>query len=353
MEVDDEYNGTLSGDQTNFDENDLEIQHNPDDQEVSIGPIEEHDSSHDNRPSSTATTTNEDMENYIQRMVNEKVKLALQERGVTGKDMVDNKAGKTDKNLSPERTPLKRSGLVKSPSDTTIYAPVLKLTPKVGCINQVNSQCHNNEQSIVDKIANFVTQVRLESESALSDNRMRLNILGGECAVGKEVVAKRDDQPQASGSGQNKSRFVVGQADPMSAAREEAERLITEAERFKATVEPPKGKEIEHNAYTDSVDDEFFHITCHIDQAVKAKIERGEFIELEKLLVRDRLFNRSMQSDSRLALYNIDGFTYVAAAYDREGRISGVCKWEQAFRVYAATFSKANPSRASEIWQYV
>ena len=28
-------------------------------------------------------------------------------------------------------------------------------------------------------------------------------------------------------------------------------------------------------------------------------------------------------------------------------------KWEQAFRVYAAIYTKANPHRASEIWQYV
>ena len=38
---------------------------------------------------------------------------------------------------------------------------------------------------------------------------------------------------------------------------------------------------------------------------------------------------------------------------DKNSKISGICRWEQAFRVYAAIYSKANLRRASEIWQYV
>ena len=30
-----------------------------------------------------------------------------------------------------------------------------------------------------------------------------------------------------------------------------------------------------------------------------------------------------------------------------------VKKWDQAFRVYAAIYTHANPDRASEIWQYI
>ena len=35
-------------------------------------------------------------------------------------------------------------------------------------------------------------------------------------------------------------------------------------------------------------DHEFFHITSQIDPALRIKIERGEFIDLEQLLPRDR-----------------------------------------------------------------
>ena len=97
-------------------------------------------------------------------------------------------------------------------------------------------------------------------------------------------------------------------------------------------------------------DDEFFHITCHVDPVLRAKIERGEFVELEKLLTKEKFKSRS--DEGRLEFYNKDGHTYLAPV-NRKGKITNIRRWEQAFRVYAAIYSKANPARAEEIWQYV
>ena len=36
-------------------------------------------------------------------------------------------------------------------------------------------------------------------------------------------------------------------------------------------------------------DDDFFHLTCHIDPSLFHKIEKGEYVELEKLLPKDKL----------------------------------------------------------------
>ena len=38
---------------------------------------------------------------------------------------------------------------------------------------------------------------------------------------------------------------------------------------------------------------------------------------------------------------------------DREHKITGIHRWDQAFRVYATIYCGANPSRSQEIWQYV
>ena len=38
---------------------------------------------------------------------------------------------------------------------------------------------------------------------------------------------------------------------------------------------------------------------------------------------------------------------------DKDNKITNVRRWEQAFRIYAANYSQANPHRSSEIWQYV
>ena len=45
-------------------------------------------------------------------------------------------------------------------------------------------------------------------------------------------------------------------------------------------------------------DDDFFHLTCHIDQSLKKKIENGEFVDLDKLLPKDNSFQ------SRLSVSN-------------------------------------------------
>ena len=100
-------------------------------------------------------------------------------------------------------------------------------------------------------------------------------------------------------------------------------------------------------------DDEFFHLTCHVDPNIIPKIEKGEFVDLEKLLPRDP--TRKLSGDEgRMELANRDGaIFFILASKQEQGKISGVRKWEQAFRVYAAIYSRANPHRSAEIWQYV
>ena len=48
-----------------------------------------------------------------------------------------------------------------------------------------------------------------------------------------------------------------------------------------------------------------------------------------------------------------EGGMYFVPAQDCDLKIGNVRKWEQAFRVYAAIYSRANPHRSAEIWQYV
>ena len=146
------------------------------------------------------------------------------------------------------------------------------------------------------------------------------------------------------------------------AAKATADEILLQAERFRANIASPKGNEQVGNFVNgvvcppiypagDEGDDDFFHVTCHIDGNLKEKIERGEFVDLERLLPKDR--NSFIGEDKRMELVSKDGMTYFSPVQDRGSRISSIRKWEQAFRVYAAIFSKAQPHRASEIWQYV
>ena len=128
-------------------------------------------------------------------------------------------------------------------------------------------------------------------------------------------------------------------------AKEKAAQIIVDAEQFHAKIaEPPKGRLLIDTGLSD---DNFFHITCHVDTNLKAKIENGDFVELEKLLPKGK------NKEGGMELVNRNGSTFFIPAESNNLKINGVRRWEQAFRVYAALYSAANPHRAAEIWQYI
>ena len=98
-------------------------------------------------------------------------------------------------------------------------------------------------------------------------------------------------------------------------------------------------------------DDDYFHLACHVDSTMKQRIERGEFVDLDKLLPKKRGGNND---EGRLEWISKDGMTFLAPAQDsKDTKINGIRRWEQAFRVYAAIYCSANPARTTEIWQYI
>ena len=164
-------------------------------------------------------------------------------------------------------------------------------------------------------------------------------------------------------AGNNPQPGTSSQADPVEeAAKLRANHLILEAERYKAAVNSPPGMEIDHNQIPPELsvgcqvqgvldDDEFFHVSCHVDDSLKNKIERGQFVDLEKLLPRSRI-NPGGFDDTEMKLVFREGRSFFVPVQS-QNKINSVRRWEQAFRIYAAIYSQANPSRSSEIWQYV
>ena len=95
-------------------------------------------------------------------------------------------------------------------------------------------------------------------------------------------------------------------------------------------------------------DDDFFHLTCHIEPNLIHKVEKGEFVELEKLLPKDKYG----KSEERLEWVHRDGGTFLVPTH-RDSKIGSFRKWEQAFRAYTTINCGANPHRSKEIWQYI
>ena len=205
---------------------------------------------------------------------------------------------------------------IKSPSDTTLYKPALAKG--------------RNSSELLNCITNFVENIRIETTSGQSSAHSMPIRREPACANRQQL--NMDEQPQAQSP------------QPHNSGRDEQPRkLLTQAEKYKENWSAPKG-----NVDCDN-DDDFFHVTCHIDKTLREKIERGEFIELEILLPKER---NSYKAPDRLELISKDGQAYFAPAQDRN-KITGIRTWEQAFRVYAAVYSKARPSQASEIWEYI
>ena len=235
---------------------------------------------------------------------------------------------------------------IKSPSDTTLYKPVLQLQREVN--NVIDHETVQN--NMMNRISDFVESLRLEGDHSR-----------GSAATASRVVVPGREEAQAK-----------------------ADRAILEAEKFEAVINEPEGmSHLAHSIHlqdnvndsgegqgqerqpfgvnthqgenerisTGLSDDDFFHLTCFIEPSLISKIEKGEFVELEKLLPKPR--NKRRGNDNLMQWVHRDGETFLAPAGDGDRAISGIRRWEQAFRVYSTIYCSVKPHRAKEIWQYI
>ena len=163
-----------------------------------------------------------------------------------------------------------------------------------------------------------------------------------------------------------------------------ADQLLLQAEKFKERIEAPKGKSFhellmpyDYEKLRDrfvkpeglapldkeilllrnfNQNDEFCHVTSQIDPSLKGKIERGEFVDLERLLPKDRA-GKNPGDELNRQLFNLiaqgTSSFLEPPSTNKSEKINSIRKWDQVFRVYAAIYTNANPNRSSEIWQYI
>ena len=322
------------------------------------------------------------LQRMIDNLVEKKVQAAL--KGQSGMvNLSENRQYQT-KQVTPK--PIRVQNKVKSPSDTTIYAPALAKNLNMTRPSVLDSMHHDASRDgqktltvqHINQIADFVEAVRLEQQEQQQQQLQRPQIMG-------RIVPSPKDISEAGGSGVGQvNDQVVNLQEQDKADVEEAktlaDQLIIQAEQFKAAVAPKSGindviqgkandicdgsvsdflshpifkgliNHIRGSLQVADPDDDFFHITCHLDANLKAKISRGEFVELERLLPKNK--NQIINGDKKLQFYYQNGESYFAPS-EGNNQITNVRRWEQAFRVYAAVYSEANPDRSSEIWQYV
>ena len=295
------------------------------------------------------------------------------------KEMMDeemSKGGHGSRRSSTPQQKGKKELIMKSPSDTTIYAPALALRNSPNLINKDKLSVRIGKDSSVNDVSNFVEHYRRDSgrterspsQERSSSKRRHQRGHDGDDARSRskksktpESRARRHNPEEASTTRGRRDRHHQNDYRDNP-----AEQMVIDAEKYKASVAPPKGRsdnnpDVDHlismiqtirSKYEDNEDDDFFHVTCHVDMNLKEKISKGEFVDLERLLPKNR---SQMMSDSDKTELIHNGNTYLLPGESNEKytRINSIRKWEQAFRIYAAIYSEANPDRSAEIWQYV
>ena len=327
----------------NSSEDDYSEAENSDSQSSESGEIsDQSDSGDDTSENGEESTSEEELDRNDPR-VQKLLKQLMDEEADKKKKRHSHKSSKNTPKGVNQIT--KNANMIKSPSDTTLYAPALCKQSGNSQVGIVRNLMNNSNTPVSSKqISEFVERIRRDESERRSQSIDRSSPRNG--------TAAREE---------NSTNPVAN--------------LVVEAERFKASIEKPSGNnERNVDVLNESVleliellkkkvdvdndnDDDFMHVTCHIDSNLRTKIGRGEFVELERLLpkTRNQVMNVSSSgSNSEIQLVRRDGASFVIPeTVSKENKITNIRKWEQAFRVYTAIYSEVNTERSAEIWQYV
>ena len=132
--------------------------------------------------------------------------------------------------------------------------------------------------------------------------------------------------------------------------------MIKQAETNKIQILQAPGEQLNYEQNFTSnhfqsmiIDEDYMYLTQHVDDNNRAKIERGEYVDLAKLLPKDRIV---LEEDNRMQLIIKDGKSFWVPASSDSSTITNYTKWHQGFRVYTDIYSRAHPMRSSELIQY-
>ena len=247
----------------------------------------------------------------------------------------------------------KNEEVYKSPSDTMIYAPAIAC---LGLNSKLKNKYSNRKEderggntptADVSGVANLSkTDGNSESETIAKTNQeVLINDFLTNMRLGEKTTEKQSTRVRSE------VRVPKEQRSKLELAREDADQMVIQAEKYKAQLLPEGMIDKLNKLFQSSNDDEFFYTNCHIDETIRDKIKKGGFVELEKLLVRRK--GMKPRNEHKVDIVSKDGVTSITSTEDKETKITSVHKWDQAFRVYATIYTKENPHRGSEIWQYI
>ena len=98
------------------------------------------------------------------------------------------------------------------------------------------------------------------------------------------------------------------------------------------------------------VDESYLMVATHVDEHLFNKIINHEYVDFSRLIPKDKVLEEDFGG---MELIHKAGRTIFTPYVDRDATtISSFNRWEQAFRVFSAIYTKQYPHRASELIQY-
>ena len=108
--------------------------------------------------------------------------------------------------------------------------------------------------------------------------------------------------------------------------------------------------EVPRMVNTALIDQDYQMIDAHIDEQIKKKIQNMEYVDLGKLLQKNRTLR---EEDHRMEIVSRNRLTFLSPIADRDQvQINSYMKWEQSFRIYSNILTSKYPSMATELLQY-
>lgn len=162
---------------------------------------------------------------------------------------------------------------------------------------------------------------------------------------------------------------VRSQEDKRRALKKQTDQRLTQADRTKTDALKPEGnfalqvlqslggefEKLAIDLQTLRWDNEFDPLAAEIDPATYTMMEEGKYVDIRKILPKESLFEEE-DDNCRFEIVNERGgapkFMKVRSDAEKAG-INSIKKWLVGFNIYATAYSKRNPHRASEIFQYI
>ena len=170
----------------------------------------------------------------------------------------------------------------------------------------------------------------------------------------KELMDTSDESdPQANVSvveavepgGSGDPRFAM---TPQKTPEQHVEDIVKATEKARAQMYPVPGKV--ENISIAKIDEDYQMVDVHLDDVIHKRICNFEFIDLSKLLQRNKGFK---DNDQRMKIASRNGYTFLSPISEHEAiQVNTYNKWEKAFRIYSNVLTAKHPQKATEHLQY-